>query len=170
MRATRSTSGAALVIAACMAAYPVIGIAPSWRPLVALGVIGLAGLVLAMVLAWPQAVGWSLSALILQYGVSMIGQAAVDAAVVLYVAALVVVAELALSVIAQRPINAHQKRLSRRDLGRIGALAIGGAFIAAIVLIATAPASPDWRWLPAIALGAAASALAVLTTLARSTG
>ncbi len=151
-----------------MATYPVLGIAPSWRPLVALGIIGFGGMVLAMALAWPQALAASLSALVLQYGISMIGQVHVDPAVMLYTAALVVVAELALAVIAQRPIDSRREALTLRDLGRIGSLAALAALIAGTVVVSTSTPLPDWRWLPAVALGAASSTLAIVVALSRA--
>lgn len=150
-----------------MAVYPLVGLAPEWRPLVFLGMLGFAGLLLALAVAWPAAVGWSMSALVLQYGLSLVGRSAIDVYALLYGALMVVTTELALSVIERRPVASTRRPMPRFEIVRIAALGAGTATLAGLVLLVTSIDLPHERWLPPVAIGAVTISLAIFVSLAR---
>lgn len=154
---------AAVALAASLVVYPVLGPSGSERLLVLVGGVSVLALAMAVFTAWPQAVGWGIAGLLLEYGFSLVGAEGIDAGAPLYAAALLVLAELCTGIAGERvPEGTDRHRFEAR---RLTITALGGAAVSGAVLVAAWLLGEQGLFGQLVGVAAAGAALVTLVAL-----
>jgi hypothetical protein len=126
------------------------------------GIAGAALMVAAMTVGVPWVIGWATVVLVVQYGLSLIARPSVDLWVPLYAAALFLMVESAYASLERRARMVGLSGRLRRESGRLLALGLAAAVLAALVL---ALASVPVAYGVLVQVAGVGAAAAVLTTL-----
>lgn len=157
----RAFSAVALTVA--LVVYPALQPAPYRRLLVILGVVSALALAMAVSGRWPQAVGWGLAGLLLEYGFSLTAHPGLDPGAPLYGAALLVLGELVGGLAGERvPEGTAQQRFEAR---RLTTIALVGIAASAGVLIAVWLLGSPGPMGQVVGVAAAGAALVTLVLL-----
>lgn len=150
-----------------LAVYPEAGVEELARLVQAIGLFGLLLMIMAMVTGAPWLVGWATATLLTDYGLSLIGKAAIDVLAPVYAAALYLMVEAAYASLERRARIAGRSGRVLHEAGRLLILTVTAGSLAALVLVlASVPVAHGI--LIQVAGGAAAAAvLATLTLLVR---
>ena len=134
------------------------------RALFVVGLLALLTLTAAVLARWPQAVGWGLAILALEYGFSLVGRSGLDVGAPLFAASLLVLGELTADLAgAQQPRGPG--RLLHQS-ARVLVVAVAAATTASVTLAAAALAGEAGAVVQVLGVAAAGAALVVLVVLA----
>jgi hypothetical protein len=163
-RATLAIVPVGVPLAAALALAPVLGQRAALRPLGAVGGLAVALYVAALAMPWPGALAWALGLLGVEYLVSLeVRGTPLDLAAPAYAAGWFLCAELGW-------LGLEARRGGRPWLGRtvaIGALALVGAGLGAVLLLASAVPLAGGALLTGLGVAAAVAVAACLAWLGR---
>lgn len=152
----------AISLAAGLALYPEAGLETIGRLVRIIGLAGLALMISTMITGAPWLVGWATAVLLTDYGLSLVGRAAIDGRAPVYAAALFLMVEAAYASLERRARIAGRSGRLRSEVGRLAGLALGAFALATLVLIL---ASVPVAFGVLVQVAGAAAAAAVLATL-----
>lgn len=157
----RVVAAAALTVG--LVAYPVLRPSDYQRLLILVGAVSVLGIAMAVFTAWPQAVGWGIAGLLLEYGFSLVGDPGIDPGAPLYAAALLVLGELSVGIAGERgPEGTGRHRCEAR---RLTITALAGAAVSGLVLLAAWFLGEQGLFGQLVGVAAAGAALVTLVTL-----
>ena len=130
----------------------------------AVGLVGMAALVVALVGRWQELLPWAIALLGAQYAAALLlRDGGVDGLAPLFAAGLLVTAELAYWAVEQGPAD---RSVVLARIGALAALAVATAGAGAALLAASEGSAEGGRFLQLLGLAAAAAAVGAVTWLA----
>lgn len=152
------------ILTLTLAAYPLWEPGAVRRVLFIIALAAALTLLAAVLTRWPQAVGWGLVGLMLEYGLSLVGRGGIDIGAPLYAAALVVLGELVADLAGIRQPQGPGS--DRWQVGRLLIVAVIAGGTGSIALVATALVGESGAATQVIGVAAAGVALVLLVVLA----